>query len=259
MGYDMYWRKKDDAEAAAVNAADDQFHAAVRERDQLPEGERGTMNMERVKRDRLDFDSHEAYDGRTARYAAAQDKVMAASAARYAAEQSYFRLNISGMGWARAVMERFGMVFDDPTLPDFPSPGDFGTDYDHVDAVKHPGDYPGVMFTDEKLRAAVKYREALDGHLAWHGIEIPGIPLHKFGSNDGWIVLPAEAEAATRIWKTAFDEMGEDKARAIVAGGDSPGNELSVSADDADRYWSLWLRWIAFLAGSVRHDGFEVH
>lgn len=259
MGYDMRYRRKDEAEQAAVSAAADQFHAACRERDALPEAEKGRFNMQRAK-ELGDFDSHEVFDGRSDRYRAAQDRVHALYEAMRDAEQSYFRLNISGMGWARNVMGEFGMAFEDPSeRPEWPKPEEYGTDYDALEALESPEYCPDWTWTDEALRAACAFKEAQDKVLSWHGVEIPGIPFHKFSSNDGWIVLPAEAEAAVRIWKQAYDEMGEDEARSVVAQAGDRTDSAEPTQERADAYWSLWLRWVAYLAGSVRHDGFEVH
>ncbi len=261
MGYDMRFRKADPDEAAAVEFASKIFRKACDERDELPKSERGVLDFERAKREGLDWDSHEAHVGRSARYRAAQDKVAAAMAAMRDAEKSYFRLNMSGMSWACRLMEQFGMMFTDPSeRPEWPKPDAYGTSYDDLEALESPEYYPDKQWNDEALRAAVTYKQAQDEVLSWHGAEIPGIPEHKFSSNDGWIVLPAEAEAAVRIWKQAYDEMGEEAARVAVAlGGARPGEAISRSAEDADAYWSLWLRWVAYLADSVRHDGFEVH
>jgi hypothetical protein len=259
MGYDMRWRKKDEAEASAVAAAADQFHAACRDRDALPEDEKGQFNMQRAK-ELGDWDSHEVFDGRSDRYRAAQDRVHALFEAMRDAEQSYFRLNVSGMSWACNVMDRFGMAFEDPSeRPEWPKPEEYGTDYDAISALEYPEDYPDYTWTDEALRAACQFKAEQDKILSWHGIEVPGIPFHKFSTNDGWIVLPAEAEAAVRIWKQAYDEMGEDAARAVVAGTGDRTDSAEPTQERADAYWSLWLRWVAYLAGSVRHDGFEVH
>lgn len=261
MGYDMHWRKKDEAEASAVAAASDQFHAACRERDRLPEDEKGRFNMERAK-ELGDWDSHEVFDGRSDRYRAAQDKVHALREAMSEAEKSYFRLNIWGMGWARGVMDAFGMAFEDPSeRPEWPKPEQYGTDYDALEALESPEYYPDHTWTDEALRAALAFKAEQDKILSWHGVEVPGIPFHKFGTNDGWIVLPAEAEAAVRIWKQKYDELGEDRARAIVAAGGMERDRAidAIGRSDADAYWSLWLRWVAYLADSVRHEGFEVH
>lgn len=158
MGYDMRWRKKDEAEASAVAAASDQFHAAVRDRNSLPEDEKGRFNMERAK-ELGDWDSHEVFDGRSDRYRAAQDRVSALADAMRDAEQSYFRLNISGMGWARGVMDQFGMVFEDPSdRPGWPKPEEFGTTYDDVDALECPEYYTDKQWDDVALRATLAYK-----------------------------------------------------------------------------------------------------
>jgi hypothetical protein len=261
MGYDMRFRKADDDEAAAVAEAQKIFRAACDARDALPREEAGQLNMERARASSRDLDSDENYDGRSPRWSAAQDQVHAAYKALNEAERSYFRLNISGMGWARGVMEQFGMAFHDPAEhPPWPEIEDYGITWDDLEALESPEYFPDFAWTDEKLRAACKYREDRDKVLAWHGPEVPGIPLHKFGSNDGWIVLPAEAEAAIRIWKQQLDELGEDKARVtVVLGSSRRGTAISADSDEAVAYWSLWLRWVAYLADSVRHDGFEVN
>lgn len=261
MGYDMRFRKADPDEAAAVAEAGKIARIACDARDALPREEAGTLNMERAKASG-DYDSQDNYDGRSPRYRAAQDQVHAACRARDDAERSYFRLNVWGMGWARGVMAELGMAFEDPSeRPEWPKPDDYGTTYDDLEALECPEYFPDKEWNDEALRAAVAFKQEQDRILAWHGAEIPGIPLHKFSSNDGWWVLPAEAEAAVRIWKQAYDEMGEEAARVTVAlGGMRRDRALDAAGDSkADAFWSLWLRWVAYLADSVRHDGFEVH
>lgn len=248
MGYDMRYRKADPDEAAAVEFAQMVFTAACNERDALPDGEKGRFNAERAKA-LGDWDAHEAYDGRSERYRDAQDKVHAAYGSLRDAEKSYFRLNISGMSRYMDLMQKIGMAFEDPTFDScqFPRPEEYGTDSEHGWALGAPEDYPDVTFTDEQALAATRYRGAVDKHLAWHGAEQPGIPLHKFSSNDGWLVLPAEADAAVRIWQQFVADQGEEAAANMVT---------NAVGDDGMDYW---LKWISYLAGTVRHDGFEVH
>ena len=241
MGYDMRWRKADPDEKEAVAAVREVFHAAVTERDSLPREESG-----RLRPGAEDWDAHDSHDGRTERYAKAQDKVHAAYREMGDAEKSYFRLNGFGMGSYVSLMERIGMVFDDDPHPPFPEAEDFGTTWEDHSALEYPEDYPDVAWTDSRLVAATKLREALNAVLDFHGkTDTPGIPARKFSSNDGWHVLPAEAEAAVRLWQQFVAGNGEEKALTIVAEhvGDT----------------SYWLKWITYLAGSVRHDGFEVH
>lgn len=243
MGYDMRWRKVDPGEKDAVAAANEVFYSAARERDRLPRGEAGTL-----RRGAGDLDSRESFDGRTERYAKAQDKVTAALREVQAVENSYFRLNVFGMGRYRSLMETLGMAFEDDPHPPFPKAEDHGTNYDDVEAVDYPEDHAGYEWTDERLRAALAYRDAVNAVLTFHGrADTPGIPLHKFGSNDGWIVLPVECEAAVRIWRDFVAKEGDEAAVNFVA------NSLGDSRSD------YWLEWIKYLAGAVRHDGFEVH
>lgn len=248
MGYGMRWREADPDEAATVAEAQKIFNAACGKRDALPRSERGVPNWERAKREGIDPTSEDAYDGMSPRYRAAADQVHAAYAAMRDAEKSYFRLNIGGMGRYARLMERLGMAFEDDPHPPFPDAGECGTTWDDVYAAESPEDYPGYKWTDSRLVAALKLKEASDAVLAFHGrTGTPGIPLHKIaGSNDGWHVLPAEAEAAVRIWRKFIEDEGEEKALAVVR--DHLGDDVSY-----------WLKWIEYLAGSVRRGGFEVH
>jgi hypothetical protein len=241
MGFDMRWRTADPAEAEIVAELGLAFRAACDERDRLPRAESGTL-----RRGARDWDAHESYDGRTERYARAQDKVTAALDEIRDAEKSYFRLNGFGMGRYCDLMELIGMAFEDEPHPPFPRAEDHGATQEDVQAAEYPEDYPGHEWTDARLRAALSVKEATERVLAFHGkADTPGIPLHKFSSNDGWHVLPAEAEAAVRIWQQFLASKGEEEALAIVA--------------EHARDVSYWLKWIAYLAGAARHGGFEVH
>lgn len=245
MGYDMRWVKRDDSEIAEVEALRALFTAKCKVRNALPDGEKGTLNFERVKREGLDFESDEAWDGRTPAYRAAQAEVHAAYEAMGDAEKSYFRLNIFGMGRYRDLMERLGMAFEDDPHPPFPEAEDYGVTWDDVSAAEYPEDYPDHEWTDGALVAALKVKEASDAVLRFHGrTDTPGIPLHKFGSNDGWHVLPAECEAAVRIWRKFVADEGEEAALNLVT------NSVNGA--------SYWLKWIEYLAGAARHGGFEV-
>lgn len=245
MGYDMYWRDKP-AEAVAVKAAaEDQFKAAVRERDKLPKSEQGTVDFKRVERENLDPFSPEAQVGQSDRYRDAQARVHAAYEAMFEAEVYYFRANIWGMGRLREIMAEVGMVFDAGEHPGFPKAEAYGAEYDDLDVLESPEYYPEHQWDEARLRATVQLKAAQDEALDWHGPEVPGIPVHKFGSNDGWHVLPAEAEAALRIWQQFTGEHGEDAARNLVENHEYP--------------WERWLAWLAYLAGSMSHGGFEVH
>jgi hypothetical protein len=242
-GYDMTWRRVDDSEKAAVTAARLAQKAAWADRDALPEGEGGTFNVAKAKL-LNDWDSHEVFDGRTARFISAQDRVMAASDAVYDAQRSYFRLNIFGMSRYTDAMERVGMVFDDLPYPDFPKLGDYDLTDEQWEAFEYPDD-DAKPVEGEALAAAEKFKAAQDEVLSWHGMaDTPGIPAHKFSTNDGWIVLPVECQAAVKAWRAYVAEQG-DEAKACA----------SLGLADRSNYW---LKWIAYLEGAARHDGFEV-
>ncbi len=245
-GYDMSWRRVDESEKAAVAESRVPFGTACDALKSLPREERGRFN--RAKADELgDWDAHEAFDGRTARFIAAVDQVEAASEAMRAAEKSYFRLNISGMSRFAHLMGDLGMAFEDMPQPAWPEAEDFGLTDEQRWAFEDPEEYPAITLTDEHRAAAEKLRAEEIRVLSFHGMaDTPGIPFHKFSTNDGWIVLPAECKAAVAIWARYCDEQGgEDKAIASIEG------RVYRTA--------YWLEWIAFLAGAAKHDGFEVH
>lgn len=219
MGYDMYWLQKSESEAAAVIEAREVLSEAADARDALPVGGEA--------------------------HAAAQGVVDAAYAALRQTEVSYFRLNIFGMGRMCGLMERLGMGFWDEPHPDFPDAETYGVTWDDVDAVENPEFYPDTVLSPVTLEKVSDFQEERNRVLSWHGkADVPGIPLHKFGSNDGWIVLPVEAKAAADIWRKYVKEHGEQAANAVV---ESTGMSL-------DR----WGEWIAYLDGSAVRGGFEV-
>ena len=81
----------------------------------------------------------------------------------------YFRLNVWGMSEARAILAEAGVVRNAP-CPSFPRYEDFPNDDAYNDAVY-------------ALVAAPAPGDA------------PGIPAFKFGTNDGWLVLPIEIQS----------------------------------------------------------------
>jgi len=209
MGYDMYTVQEIDAEEkAAVEAA-----AAVTRNAPspftMPEGseERAAAEAERTE-------AWKAYD---------------------AAHKSYFRLNVWGMSACVELMEKIGMVTgqDHPAWPELAAYG--------LDA--YPDD-PEHYEGDERAEAEAKitdqgraYLAAAEAVIAYEPEPIAGIPAHKFYSNDGWLVTPAQCEAALAVWAAAAPEL-----------------QASVTAE---RDW--WGSWIAFLQHSKDRGGFRVH
>lgn len=247
MGYDMRWCRVDDEEKEAVEIARKAFYAAAAERDALPKEEAGRFDSQRIDSVR-DLDNPSLYIGRSDRYQAAQDKVLALSRQMDETNKSYFRLNIFGMGRYREFMYRLGMAFDDIEHPPWPKVEDYGVTHEEFWAVEDPEDYPDEIkaLTPEKLQQVMAYQAERDRILSWHGkADTPGIPLHKFGSNDGWVVLPAECTAAVRIWEDHCTRRSRDAMLAAA-------NEALADVD-------YWLKWIEYLTGAAAHGGFEVH
>lgn len=142
----------------------------------------------------------------------AQKKVDETYDALGRAERYYFRLNIWGMERCRQLMSEAGML----CTPERPTSEDWQSipDYDEDDS-----------------DGGAAYREANDKLCREHRGECPGIPIHKFGSNDGWWVTPAEIRAALA---------------------NAEGYAAPVEVE-----W--WGDWIEYLKGAIDHDGFRVH
>jgi hypothetical protein len=124
-------------------------------------------------------------------------------------------------------MAERGMIFEAGPHPEFPKLDD----WDAYEIWRYPEYAEGATVSTEQARAFEAYQRELDAVLSWHGPEVPGIPAHKFGTNDGWIVTPAECEAAVRL-----------------------AAEHEPPATDAD----YWAKWINYLDRASKEGGFEV-
>lgn len=162
-------------------------------------------------------------------------------------EAGYFYLNIFRMGRYRDLMVKFGMSFHDTPHPEWPAPENYDITREDVWAVDEPEYYSGRLasMTDETRAAVAEYETDVAKVLMWHGMaDTPGIPLHKFSSNDGWVVLPAECAAAVKAWQTYCDQHGEGVALSVIK---------TYGAEEG-----YWQQWVAYLADSAKRDGFEV-
>ena len=247
MGYDMYWVIRDSGAVEEREDAQREFERAVAARDALPKDEEGMFAGDMPS---FSYSDHSLWVGRTQRFAEAQDAVAEASKKIRHAENYYFRANIGGMGQLIDVMYEFGMVFEDEGRPDWPEPKEFNLTREQMRIIYDPEEYAEeyLALTPEVLKQGEEFKAEIQRLLTWHGkTDTPGIPLHKFSTNDGWLVLPAEAEAVVRMWR---GELHRDEARAqrIVTGRLGRVGALE---------W--WESWIAFLDGAVSHGGFEVH
>ncbi|MFE9250901.1 hypothetical protein [Streptomyces sp. NPDC007088] len=262
MGYDMYIHDPmTDEEEAAYRRAREAFDAAVSDRDGLPHAlpeyqdakrrlDTAKARMEKEGRSaelsRVVIEAGEEMRGLRLShpgYKAAQQKVDAAYEAVQAADVSYFRLDIHGMGVYRTVMHQLGMLVTDYDAPDYPELPD-GVTWEDVDAAKDeptPGAGDGLPV---KAAAAVYVKE-LDAHLAWHPGPASGITVHKLGSNGGWLVTPAEIEAALAAYRT-------HSAPQVMT-------LLAAALGDEDDSHSYWIEWITYLERARVRGGFKVH
>lgn len=236
MGYDMHWVQVPDDEREAVSAAGTAFYEACAEREKLPREEGGTWSAE--ERAALRYIEDGAVPANASdRYRAIQERVHQLYNALHAAKRSYFRLNIWGMGRYTRAMETLGALtsgYRDDDQPPYPETiPEHYWEWESDPATPAVNDDQRVRFADIKARATA--------HLAWSPPGTTGIPVHKFGSNDGWHVLPEEALASASAIR-ATDPDAVEKALA--------------DAGITDRaYWDAWVQW---LADASEHGGFTV-
>jgi len=160
-----------------------------------------------------------------------------------AAEIGSFHLSMSAMFICRTRMAERGMGHDEGgPRPPWPRPEAYG--YLSVDEYRtedeiHDEDETDSSTWPERLR---RFREDAMRVLAWSP-EIPGIPLHKLSSNDGWLVHPIDCLGALH----RLDEFRQ-------VHGDTAA--LLPSFDGRPVGW--WGDWIAYLHLASQHGGFRV-
>jgi hypothetical protein len=223
MGYDMYWVTKDPGSEYAYAAATAAFRAACQARDAHPRGSEPEQAAQAVVTKTYDL----------------MDEFHA----------DYFRLNIWGMGRYRKLMAELGML-SQPEMPSFPDAPD-SMDWDAYETLRADGE--DAMRQEHGDRLTVAFLDQVVAYYAEseriRGLEFPeepGIPIHKFGSNDIWLVTPREIREALVIYEAnpARDE--------ILAPLDEPDEEGHTGRP----YWDEWIAW---LRGAIEHDGFTVH
>lgn len=226
----MHWRRKPDGEAEAVDAASKIFKERCDVRDALPRDERGQFSpkeMDAMRAGKRDWDDLPA--NASPRYREAQEAVTASYNAMIDVERSYFRFNIFGMRCIRDAMLSLGAAY-----------GSDGPEWPHA-----PEEYWELEEEDQRTKFPELYA-ARDAALRWsRNAGAAGIPLHKLGSNDGWIVTPEECTAAV----SAVRGHGRtETAQALIAAG--------IDSEGWLERWNAWIQWIEDAAD---HDGFEVH
>lgn len=171
-----------------------------------------------------------------------QDEVMAAWAEMDAADPTYFRWNVWGMMTGREILFRIGAMYDSTMGVGFPDAGDYGLDMEQV----YEAD--GEIYPDPAKQANYEqYRLAVEIALTVPSPEQDRLPSHKFGSNDGWIVTPAECRAAVEI----IDATSEERLRTAIVDAGEEGDDIAYWVDEIKRFRN-------FLDYAAEHDGMEV-
>lgn len=238
-------------------------------------------------------------------YVAVQQEVEDAFDAAYALDRDYFRLNIWGMSRYRDTMLITGMghYSDQPEWPDFDGYGFDSREqmWATTEALQESGDedpltykhgYEDITLTPELLEKGRKFLEAQDACLSAHPGETPGIPLWKFGSNDGWHVTPVECSSALQIfgewladgcahdgnrpdWQGALDTFrtaDEGRRKTFISQAfaashktdEKVGHVFPGEADERNTATDVlvsdyFLQWLAYLQDGVHYGGFRVH
>lgn len=221
MGYDMYL--VNEVECPDKEAAQVEWDTAIAARNAL---ERPDLTAYKESIDPWDTNTWPDSE-----YKTAQLRVEAAMDRRSKADLNYFRLNIHGMGRAREIMQRLGMVYDAerPASAKFPNW--------HVDE-HEPWDCEAENCpVPSGSNTCAQYREQRDKVLRWAPLDQEGILVEKLCSNDGWIVLPTECTQALEIWAKHTAEI---RAAVIKA---AP--------------W--WPGWLDFIRRASTNGGFKVY
>lgn len=235
MGYDMNWRVRPPEMEDAAADATRIFYEKIAIRDALPDEERGkALTTDAMFNDDVSIDQ---WEGRTQRYHDAQLAVHAAHEAMFKAQGYYFQLNIWGMGRCRDLMYDFDMAYPSEPDGDFPDyDGKLDDEQDRLETENVPREqWPAEVLA---------YAEEHEAYRTSGMQERPGIAMHKFGSNDGWIVTPIECAGAVEQWKRYCLDH------------DLPLTHLPVDEKGEVEWWPGWL---AFLAGAIDHGGFRVY
>jgi hypothetical protein len=286
MGYDMSMVREDPAEKELVAELNRQFMEAAKRRDALKKPQWGEGELAaHLEAGGTPFDTPPGADPE---YLKAQEEVSRLYEAMGAAERGYFRLNIWGMGKYRDAMLGLGvarMDYSGPRWPEFDKArtcwivevtqkADLGEEcgtgkpgervlerrstrvmdpdrwyYDWLEEPKYrTDDYVEPSADVVKLFEA--HRQAIEETKRWRPDPQDDfrIPLHKFGSNDGWLVTPEECFFAGNTLKTIREAESERFYTVLGAAG--------IQGEDGLRYFD---RWIEYLLLAVERGGFEVH
>ncbi|MFG2908478.1 hypothetical protein ACGF13_25850 [Kitasatospora sp. NPDC048286] len=138
-----------------------------------------------------------------------------------------YRFNLSGMGPAKRAMDRLGMLSHGHEPLPWPRIEDFG-----LTAADFAAERAG-----EVSPAVLAFRAASRAVSDWQAERPTGIPDYKIGgTNDGWLVTPAEIRAALA---------------ALAA---QPASARAGTFARTPR----WEGWVDYLTRAAAHGGFRV-
>lgn len=224
MGYDMnIVGEMPEAERIAKEAAEAEWNAALKVRDAITP----------------DLDWQAKREG--PEYIEAQAACEAAYTKMNRADTHYFRLNIWGMGHCRTGMYAAGMIFDGQEV-EFPP---------YEPPTSAEGGSEALVAAEDAY--AEEYDRLCEPVRAAHPEGGEAIPSFKFGSNDGWLVTPAECHAAVEAWREHKAKLDALDAVGIIAE-----DVEDDDSSDATFRAEWWPEWIEFLERASQRGGFKV-
>lgn len=173
-----------------------------------------------------------------------------------AARRSYFRLNIWGMGRMEMILVDLGIAFPSSAATECPCPEDFGLPsegdvdiwdllYEHL---PHPDPYKRDAL--DRFAAALSAWRTDVRPVSPSSPAPPGLPLHKFSSNDGWLVTPAECTSAA----DRLDAVDDRRLAEVIQSMDT-----TMDAETVASWATLVRKFGAYWRYAAEHGGFEVH
>lgn len=258
MGYDMYLVKTDEEAKKKYEEAMAHVHELWTIRDAIPKEERGEYTED-------EFKTSFAYGIPPANASERYREAQIASSKAYDTAQklntNYFRLNIWGMGHYCDVMLDLdicvNLVYRRP-WPEYPWKDEENAN-EIIDAFYEWKD--GEPADGELVERwnFIDCVHKLEAHKSWS--PYPGvddrIPIHKFGSNDGWIVTPAECKHAVMIARGSSESRVRDA--FVRSYGEDMFSPKSLDVIELDNVMKYWHEWVEFIERAITHDGFEVH
>lgn len=266
-------------EEAEKVAAREAFEAAVEARNAIPGPDKSEWTDEmsnrltELEKQGVDWNiARLTVMGYSEEYLEAQRKVDEAMTAMSRADKSYFRLNIWGMGAYRNAMEDIGMgtfAYDMPNWPGLPDGMDQQAFWDWQE---EPDNVP-----EDQAAAYQALADQMSAHKSAHFDAGDAIPLHKFCSNDGWLVTEEECRMALNAFCAFVSDapLGSlvmpwpelslyanlnraDRTALVVARAEQL--HLKLAPETVDTITEdYFCEWLAYLVRGSARGGFEVY